>query len=316
MSGPITDLGYLRFVLHAETDGILLQQSRPADLASNVPETREVRELMRILVQRGARKVRLAGDDPALRADLPELVQFVADVPGVRDIALTTRGLGLLGRLGEVASNGLRTINFDLDTLRPDRYREVHGRDGFEEVWKAVEESLHLGLTVKLNTVLQHGVNTDEIDAFVDLTARRPIEVRFLEWNSCADRIAPPDRFVPTWEAMALVTPPLTPRETDRFSGPAVCFEIPGHKGSVGFVSNVTEHSCAQCNRLGLTDYGEIRSCIFGRGLSLVRHLRSPGGVASVEMFVDRVWRRKATLAAKLTGIETLPAAPLGASAT
>jgi len=311
MNTPMGEIGYLRFVLHGETDGILLSEQRPASLAVDVPETREIRELLRIMAQRGARKIRLAGDDPALREDLADLVSLAASVPEVTEVALTTRGRGMAGRVETLFANGLRTLNVDLDTLRPERYQQMNGGDGFDEVWGIVQQALKVGMNVKLNTVLQRGVNTDEIDAFVDLTVKHPIEVRFIEWNACADRIAPPDRFVPTWDAMAAVKPPLTPKEPDRYGGPALRFGLPGHKGTVGFMPNVTEHFCAQCNRLGLTDYGEIVSCVFGRGLSLVRHLRSAGGVAAVETFVDRVWRRKATLAAKLSGWETLAAAPV-----
>jgi cyclic pyranopterin phosphate synthase len=311
MNTPIGELGYLRFVLHGETDGILLSQQRPVSLAIDVPETREIRELLRIMAARGARKIRLVGEDPALREDLADLVSLVAGVPDVNEVALTTRGRGMAGRVEALFANGLRTVNIDLDTLRPERYEQINGRDGFGEVWEVMQQGLKVGMNVKLNTVLQRGINTDEIDAFIDLTVKHPIEVRFIEWNACADRIAPPDRFVPTWEAMAAVKPPLTPREPERYGGPAMRFGLPGHKGVVGFIPNVTEHFCAQCNRLGLTDYGEIVSCVFGRGLNLVRHLRSAGGAVAVDAFVDRVWRRKATLAAKLSGWETMPATPV-----
>jgi cyclic pyranopterin phosphate synthase len=316
MSAPSTDLGYLRLVLHGETDGVLLAEDRPATLATRAPEPREMRELLTLMAHRGARKVRLVGDDPAARQDLPELVRFVADVPGVEEVALTTRGPGIAGRMGELTGAGLRAINVDLDTLRPERYQQLTGRDGFAQVWSGIEEALDCGVAVKLNTVLQHGLNVDEVDDLVNLTARLPIEVRFVEWNACADRVAPPDRFVPTWEVMAMIKPALVPRLGDRYAGPALRFEIPGHRGGIGFIPNVTEHSCALCNRLGLTDHGEIQSCLFGHGLSLLRHLRSDGGLASVDGFVERIWRRKTLLAAKLSGWETLPAAALDAATT
>jgi cyclic pyranopterin phosphate synthase len=314
MSGPVTDIGGVRFLLHGETDGILLSENRPPSLASNIPEPSEIRTLLRVLVERGARRIRLVGDDPALREDLPGLVRMVAEIPGVTEVAMTTGGHGLSGRLGVLSTEGLRGLNFDLDTLRPARYAQLVGREGFSDVWGAVEEAIHLGLTVKLNTVLQHDVNLDEIDDFVDLTLKHPIEVRFVEWNTGVNRLAPPERFVPTWEAMARVGPPLTPRDGGRSNGHAQLFQVLGHQGSIGFIANMTDHHCTFCNHLGLTDYGEIQSCVFGRGLNLVRHLRSSAGVASVEAYVDRIWRRKMTLAAKLSGVETLPAPSLSAT--
>jgi cyclic pyranopterin phosphate synthase len=311
MSGPVTDIGGVRFLLHGETDGILLSESRPPSLASNIPEPSEIRTLLRVLVERGARRICLVGDDPSLREDLPGLVRMVADVPGVAEVAMTTGGQGLNGRLGVLSTEGLRGLNFDLDTLRPARYAQLMGRDGFEDVWGAVEEAIHLGLTVKLNTVLQHDVNLDEIDDFVDLTQKHPIEVRFVEWNTGINRLAPPEQFVPTWEAMARVKPPLSPRDGGRPDGHALRFQVIGHQGSIGFIPNMTEHHCTSCHELGLTDYGEIQSCVFGRGLNLVRHLRSSAGAVSVEAYVDRIWRRKMTLAAKISGVEALPAPAL-----
>ncbi len=302
------EVGYLRFVLHGKTDGILMATERPTGVMHPVPETQEIRELLNVFAERGVRKVRLVGDDPGVREDLPEVIRMLAGMERISEVAMTTRGPGLAGRMTEIAEAGLCTINFDLDTLRPERYAQITGRDGFREVWRAVQGALAAGLQVKLNTVLQKEVNDDEIDAFVELTADQPIEVRFVEWNACTDRVAPPERFVPTWEAMAAVKPPLSLKETGPLSGPALVFEIEGHLGSIGFIPNVTEHFCSHCNRMGLTDYGEVVSCIFGRGLSLVRHLRAPGGLASVEAFVDRVWRRKTTLAAKLAGWEAVPA--------
>lgn len=314
MSGPVTDIGGVRFLLHGETDGILLSENRPASLASNIPEPSEIRTLLRVLVERGARRVRLVGDDPALREDLPGLVRMVAEVPSVTEVVMTTRGQGLRGRLGVLSTEGLRGLHVDLDTLRPARYAQLMGRDGFSEVWGAVEEALHLGLTVKLNTVLQHDVNLDEIEDFVELTAKHPVEVRFVEWNTGVNRLAPPDRFVPTWEAMARIGSPLTPRDGGRPDGHLPRFQVLGYPGSIGFISNMTEHHCTLCHHLGLTDYGEIQSCVFGHGLSLIRHLRSNAGVNSVEAYVDRIWRRKMTLAAKLSGMEALPAPSLSAT--
>jgi len=314
MSGPVTDIGGVRFLLHGETDGILLSENRPPSLASNIPEPSEIRTLLRVLVERGACRIRLVGDDPALREDLPGLVRMVAEIPGVAEVTMTTGGHGLSGRLGVLSTEGLRGLNFDLDTLQPARYARLMGRDGFSEVWGAVEEAIHLGLMVKLNTVLQHDVNLDEFDDFVDLTLKHPIEVRFVEWNTGVNRLAPPEQFVPTWEAMAMVKPPLTPRDGGRPDSHAQRFQVLGHQGSIGFIANMTEHQCTLCNHLGLTDYGEIQSCVFGRGLNLVRHLRSSAGVVSVEAYVDRIWRRKMTLAAKLSGVEALPAPSLSAT--
>jgi cyclic pyranopterin phosphate synthase len=258
---------------------------------------------MRVLVDLGVEKIRLTGDDPAERSDLNELVGMVAGLGGVTEVALTTRGEGLAGRLASLTKRGLTGINFDIDALRAKKYKAITGSSGFKQVRAAMDEAVAADLKVKLNVVLQRGVNDDEIASFVALAQKRPIHVRFVEWNTSTDTIAAASRFIPTREAMAAVKPPLVPHPPLATDGPALVYRMPNHLGTVGFIPNITEHFCSSCNRIGLTDTGEIMSCIFGRGLNLVRHLRSRGGVNSVSAFVDRVLRRKALLASKLRDI-------------
>lgn len=300
MRVPSSTLGYLRLVLHQETDGILMARKRPAALPLPIPEVREVKALLQVLVGLGVEKVRLAGDDPALREDLGAIVEMVAGIDGVREVAMTTRGLDLAGRLNTLAKRGLKAVNFDVETLSAARYEALAGAGQLKDVQAAIDTSISLGLKVKLNVVLERGVNDDEIVQWVALTRDQPVQVRFIEWNCRTDRIAPPGRFISTRETMAAIKAPLIPRESSFLDGPALVYGIPEHRGTIGFIPNVTEHFCSTCGRIGLTDSGEILSCIFGRGLNLIKHLRSPGGVTSVAAFVDRVIRRKLLLASKM----------------
>ena len=308
MPEPTTGVNYLRFVLHGETDGILMARKRPPSLSLPVPEAKEIRTLLKIMISRGIRKVRLTGDDPALREDLPDILGMVAGLEQIREVALTTRGVGLGGRVEELAERGLQSVNFNIDTLKASRYKRLTGTAGFKDAWGAVEEALDRKLKVKINAVIQRGVNDDEVADFVLLTKKDPIQIRFIEWNSETDMIAPPKRFVSTRESMSTVRPPLIPRSPRALDGPALIYEIPGHRGTVGFIPNVTEHFCPSCNRVGLTDTGEILSCLFGRGLSLMRYLRGDGGTANVTAFIDRVLRRKEVLATKMAGMGISPA--------
>jgi cyclic pyranopterin phosphate synthase len=312
MPNPAAGLGYLRLLLRAETDGILMAGKRPTSLTVSVPEADEFRTLLEIVTAQSGPKVHIVGDDPLLRGDIEQIVSLASGLPVVEQVALTTRGLGLGERIESLAHAGLREIAIDLDTLRPQRYRPGSGKTDFARIWEGLEGSVAAGLQVRLNTVLERGYNDDEIDDFVQLTAEWPIEVRFLEWNVGADRVAPPESFMPTWEAIAAVQPPLVPREA-RDGDLAFVFAVPDHKGTVAFVPNLTEHLCNGCERIGLTDSGEVVSCIFGYGLDLLRHLRGPGGAGSVTAFVDRVVRRKNSLAAKLGGWER-PSAPAPAA--
>lgn len=303
MPAATGEVNYLRFVLHGETDGILMSRKRPASLSLPVPDTKEIRHLLRIFVSRGIRKVRITGDDPGLREDLPELVSMVAGLDQLREVALTTRGIGLEGRIGDLSERGLHAINFNLDTLKASRYRSLTGQARFKSVWAAVEEALQHNLRVKINAVIQRGVNDDELADFILLTKKEPIGVRILEWNTDTDVIAPPNRFLSTRDSMSVIKPPMVPAVPRAIDGPALVYEIPGHRGTLGFIPNVTEHFCPTCNRVGLTDLGEILSCLFGRGLGLMRYLRASSGAANATAFIDRVLRRKEVLATKMAGM-------------
>ena len=303
MPAATGEVNYLRFVLHGETDGILMSRKRPASLSLPVPDTKEIRHLLRIFVSRGIRKVRITGDDPGLREDLPELVSMVAGLDQLREVALTTRGIGLEGRIGDLSERGLHAINFNLDTLKASRYRSLTGQARFKSVWAAVEEALQHNLRVKINAVIQRGVNDDELADFILLTKKEPIGVRILEWNTDTDVIAPPKRFLSTRDSMSVIKPPMVPAVPRAIDGPALVYEIPGHRGTLGFIPNVTEHFCPTCNRVGLTDLGEILSCLFGRGLGLMRYLRASSGAANATAFIDRVLRRKEVLATKMAGM-------------
>jgi len=306
MPVPAAGPGYLRFLLRSETDGLLLDESRPASRNPVIPESREIRTLLKVMIARGARRLRLSGDDPAKRADLVDLVAMIGELSGVSSIAMSTRGVDLNGRIPALTRAGLRGVNFHLDTLHPERYGGGGREEDFRKVRQAIDDCLAAGVTVKLNAVIERGLNDDEIADFVAFTATRDVTVRFVEWNVDTDSLPQAENFIPTWELMAAIEPPLEAIDPSPNGGPAVVYRIPGHAGAIGFIPNMTEHFCGECHRIGLTDAGEIVSCLFGRGLDLTRHLRHHDGVAEAEAFIDRVIRRKTSLAAKLAGFDSV----------
>ncbi len=309
MSVSMSSVHYLRFFLHAETDGILMAKKRKVSRTSTIPNIKEIKQLLDLFAGLGVQKIRLAGDDPSLRSDLPEIISLMADHRGVVEVGMTTQGLGISGRINELAENGLKSINFNVDTLRRNRFKKLTGQKvkQFDELWEAVDESASMGLKTKLNVVLRRGQNADEISDFVGLTRKQPFHVRFIEWNSNANTIAPPTNFLSTRETMAAIKPPMMPQQPTFLDGPALVYEIPKHAGTVGFIPNITEHFCSTCNRIGITDQGEITSCIFGHGLNLVKQLRSTKGTENVSSFVERVLRRKFSLSTKLSGFSSPP---------
>jgi len=142
----------------------------------------EIVRIVQVAASLGISKVRITGGEPLVRKDLPTLVQALAAIPGIQDLAMTTNGY-LLGRYAtELASCGLKRVNVSLDTLRPDRFPRVARRGDLQTVLDGIAAAMKANLTpVKINVVAMRGINDDEVADFARLTLERPINVRFIE---------------------------------------------------------------------------------------------------------------------------------------
>lgn len=307
MATPAFEFVFLRFVLHEDTDGLLMVRRRSRSQAAEIPDLRDLKIVFRLLIERGLEKVHLAGDDAPGREDLPALVHMIARQEGIREVTLSVGTANIGERIAELSRRGLHGVSFNLPSLKPERYTAACNQ-AFDSTWRAVEEALANQLVVKLNVALRRGFNDDEIGDFVDLATRLPVFVRFLEWNPDTGPLPPPDEFVPSWKAMSAVGRALEPFDTA--GDPARVYRTAEGAGAIGFVANVSDHFCAACRRIVLSDYAEIASCRFGRGASLIPALRSGDAEVRVGTALDRLLRRKNALAAKLTA-----AAPLLAPA-
>lgn len=211
----------------------------------------------------GIERVRLTGGEPLLVPYLPSLVARIAAMPGIRDIALTTNGVDLSESAVELKKAGLTRVNISLDSLDPQRYRDITRGGRLASALSGVWSALGAGLSpVKINCVVIGGVNDDEIADYVALTMRHPLSVRFIElmpFGECAEW--PPERFVPMDEIIAGIGS-LESAVTEG-AGPANVYRVPGAVGTVGFIQGVSRHFCGTCNRLRITSQGKIRPCLF-----------------------------------------------------
>lgn len=226
----------------------------------------EIALFVRVAAGLGFSKVRLTGGEPLVRRDLAKLVGQVASTPGIVDISLTTNGILLPLAAGELKRAGLSRVNISIDTLDPERYMRLTRGGSLERALAGVEAAFQAGLTpVKLNAVLMHEV-LDELPAFVELTRERPLHVRFIEWmpvGGCgpASPIDGPSRDDVVARLRALGS--LGPAPSPGGWGPARYFAFPGYAGTIGFISAMSDHFCAGCNRLRLTADGKLKNCLF-----------------------------------------------------
>lgn len=215
----------------------------------------------------GIRRVRFTGGEPLLRRGLAGLIRAVARLPAVADLSLTTNGLLLAELAGDLKAAGLSRVNVSLDSLRPERYAAITRGGDLSQVWRGIEAALASGLTpVKINAVLMRGINDDEVEDLARLTLERELHVRFIELM--------PIRYAAGWAPDHLVTAAAVKEKLAAWgewepakglagTGPARYFSLPGARGTVGFISALSDHFCGSCNRLRLTATGALRPCLY-----------------------------------------------------
>ena len=229
----------------------------------------EITRLVRVLSAMGVDEVRLTGGEPLVRRDLPVLVSFLAEIPGVRDLSLTTNGV-LLDRLaGPLVEAGLRRLNVSLDSLSHVRFAEITRRDALDRVLAGLEEAERYPelRPIKVNCVAMRGFTEEEVPALAELARRKPYVVRFIEFMPLdADQAWREDEVLTGGEIRALIEErwPLVEIPAKQ-SSTARRFRFADGAGEIGFVNPVSEPFCSSCDRIRLTADGQLRTCLFSR---------------------------------------------------
>jgi cyclic pyranopterin phosphate synthase len=265
----------------------------------------------------GVRRVRLTGGEPLLRRDLAVLVGMLAERSAIEDLALTTNGVLLGEQARALAAAGLSRVTISLDSLRPDRFRELTGRAQLGETLRGIEVATgHFPGAVKTNTVIMRGINDDEIVPMLQFGREHGVEVRFIEymdvggatrWDS--DRVLSQVEIRERIEAAGLG--PVRPAAGDRGSAPAGRFALPD--GTVfGIIASTTAPFCGACDRARLTADGMLYLCLYARhGLDLRSVVRSGASRDDLRLLLEQTWRRRADRGAeeRLRLAERLPLA-------
>ena len=228
----------------------------------------EIARLVSVLARLGVRRVRLTGGEPTIRRELPALVAQLRGIPGIEEISLSTNGLKLAALAGPLRRAGLTRVNVSVDSLDPDRFRDITRGGDLAAVLAGLAAAEAEGLRpVKINTVVLRGRNDDEVLAFARETRRRDWNVRFIEMMPLEGNLADQrERYVPTDEIRAILESDgaLQPVENLPGNGPAVTWRYPGAPGTIGFISPLNHNFCDRCNRVRLTAVGALRLCLFG----------------------------------------------------
>ena len=263
----------------------------------------EIETVVRAAVPVGFRKFRLTGGEPTLRADLLEIVERIARVPGVSDLAMTTNAVRLPTLAARLAAAGLRRVNVHLDSLHPERLARVMRWGTLDEIWAGIEAAEAAGLhPLKLNTVVTRGLNEEDVVPLAALTLARDWHVRFIETMPLGvGEVAEVARrgLVPSAESRARIEAafgPLEPLAARDPADEARNHRLPNGRGVVGFISPVTEPYCGTCNRMRLTADGRFHLCLLNDDELDVRGaLRAGASLEDVGAILLRAVQHKPT---------------------
>ena len=223
----------------------------------------EILRICKAAVELGIGHFRVVGGEPLARLGVCDLVARLKSLPGAQSVTMTTNGVQLADHLPARLSAGIDGINVSLDSLDRETYRSITGVDALDRVMNSIEAVRDAGLPLKINCVLQRDVNEDEGEAFIDLAMKESLDVRFIELMPIGP--ADPARGVAGGSIINKALkryPEMKEDHTPRGTGPAEYWSVPGRRGSIGFISAITDRFCESCNRIRLTSTGCIRPCL------------------------------------------------------
>jgi cyclic pyranopterin phosphate synthase len=260
----------------------------------------EIERVVTLAAGLGIDKVRLTGGEPLLRRQIEKLVEKIARIPGIRDLALTSNGFFFPRQAAALRDAGLRRVSFSLDSLDPANFKRITGRDGLDSVLESIDLARELGLNpVKVNAVMIRGINDHEIESLAKFAMDKSLSLRFIEFMPLdSGRAWHRELVVPSREILQ--------RLQQRFAlQPSVCcnpsetakrWSLPGGQAEIGLIAPVSEPFCGHCNRIRLTADGKIRTCLF----SVVEHdlgslLRAGAPDEAIRDFLRKVvWQKEA----------------------
>ncbi len=294
------EIDYLRISV-TDKCNLRCKYCMPPEGVTNVPHEEvltleEILRLVGIMEQLGIRKVRLTGGEPMVRKNLLWLVEEIHKLPGIEEIAMTTNGTMFAAQAGDYRNAGLTAVNISLDTLNPERFREITGCHiarkyvaGVDSVLHSINEALEQNLRVKINCVPCLEMNGEDIESMAGLARDKKVDVRFIELMpiGCGREytgISSEEILARLERAYGPASPVEQHKNTD---GPAEYYSFPGFTGRIGFISPVSHKFCKECNRIRLTCEGRLKLCLhYDRGLELKPLLR---GGASDEKIRERI---------------------------
>ena len=257
----------------------------------------EIARLARQFATEGVSRIRLTGGEPLLRSGLAELVGELSSIDGIDDLALTTNGVLLAQHAAELRAHGLSRVTVSLDSLDPATFRRLSGGfDGLERVLDGIRAALEANLApVKVNAVMQRGVNDGQVLELARHFRGTGVVVRFIEYMDVGNRNDwQPELVVPSEELRDAIHAawPLKPLAPAQRGEVALRYAYEDGAGEIGFISSVSQPFCGDCTRARLSSDGIFYTCLFAtRGTDFRERLRAGASDEDLRHLIRSVWR-------------------------
>ncbi|MFZ4451138.1 GTP 3',8-cyclase MoaA [Salibacterium aidingense] len=259
----------------------------------------EMETLARTFTKLGVEKIRITGGEPLLRKGMPELIERLSSLDGIHDIALTTNGVFLVKQAQALKKAGLDRVNVSLDAVDERIFQQMNGRNMKPRaVLNGIDAALEAGLGVKVNMVVQRGVNDTDILPMARYFKNKGVTLRFIEYMDVGQTNG--------WNFSEVVTKkeiyeqltelsPLVPVEEAYFGEVANRYRYEGTETEIGFISSVSDTFCSSCTRARISADGKLYTCLFaehGHDLrALLRHNKAGG--ETLEDRLTSIWQQR-----------------------
>ena len=233
----------------------------------------------------GIEKIRVTGGEPLVRKGIIDFLGGLAQLPGLKQLVLTTNGLQLPEMAAQLKQAGVQRLNISLDSLRPEVFARITRTDALRKVLAGIDAAEQVGLPIKINMVVMRGVNDAELIDFAAMTLEKNCSVRFIEYMPVIKEANWQSLVVPGEEILARIAEQYSfaPLVRGELSGPAREYKVTGALGTIGVITALSGHFCQDCNRIRITASGKVRNCLFADAEYDLREVLASGDSAAIQ---------------------------------
>jgi cyclic pyranopterin phosphate synthase len=258
----------------------------------------EIARLAHLFVDLGVEKIRLTGGEPLVRQNLDQLVAKLSVIDGLKDLCLTTNGALLTEKVGALKAAGLKRVNVSIDSLDPEKFKLMTKRGDVSKVLEGIFAAKSHDLDpIKLNAVIEKGLNEDDILSLVEFSRDNGFAMRFIEYMDVGNSNNwTSEKLVSKKEIIDKIHSRYPLKEVGRAQGsaPSVDYEFVDGRGDIGVIASVTEPFCSSCTRVRLTADGKVVTCLFSDvGHDVKSLLRGGASDEEICAFLTAIWQNR-----------------------